>query len=79
MCASYIHDSRRNASTKGHSKIVHKLFFCFLGPQQQHVEIPRLGVQLELQLLAYTTATAQIQAAFVTYTTWLGNAGSLTH
>jgi len=24
----------------------------------QHMEVPRLGVQLELQLLAYTTATA---------------------
>ena len=24
----------------------------------QHMEVPRLGVELELQLLAYTTATA---------------------
>ena len=24
----------------------------------QHMEVPRLGFQLELQLLAYTTATA---------------------
>ena len=30
--------------------------FFFLGPQV-HVEIPRLVVELELQLLAYTTAT----------------------
>ena len=33
--------------------------FCclFLGPQVGHLEFPRLGVQLELQLPAYTTAT----------------------
>jgi len=44
------------------------LFFvcvCFLGPHPQHIEVPRLGVKLELQLPAYTTAH--------------GNAGSLTH
>ena len=32
--------------------------FCFLGPHPQHVEVPRLGVQSELQLPGYTTATA---------------------
>ena len=34
------------------------LFFAFLGPYLQHMEVPRLGVKLELQLLAYTAATA---------------------
>ena len=34
-------------------------FFVFLGPHLQHMEVPRLGVELELQLLAYTTATAK--------------------
>ena len=33
-------------------------FVCFLGPHLQHMEVPRLGVELELQLLTYTTATA---------------------
>ena len=33
-------------------------FFCFLGPHPQHMEVPRPDVQLELQLPAYTTATA---------------------
>ena len=33
-------------------------FFVFLGPYLQHVEVPRLGVELELQLPAYITATA---------------------
>ena len=30
----------------------------FLGPHSRHMEVPRLGVESELQLLAYTTATA---------------------
>ena len=34
------------------------LFFGFLGLCPQHVEVPRLGVESELQLLAYTTAKA---------------------
>ena len=34
------------------------IFFVFLGPYLQHMEIPRLGVLLELQLPAYATATA---------------------
>jgi len=33
-------------------------FFCFVGPYSWHVEVPRIGVQLELQLPAYITATA---------------------
>ena len=33
-------------------------FFFFLGPLLQHVEVPGLGVKLELQLLSYASATA---------------------
>ena len=33
-------------------------FLFFLGPTLQHIEVPRLGVKSELQLLAYTTAIA---------------------
>ena len=33
-------------------------FFVFLGPHPWHTEVPRLGVELELQLPAYTTITA---------------------
>ena len=33
-------------------------FLGFLGPHLRHMEVPRLGVQLELQLPAYTTTTA---------------------
>ena len=41
------------------------LSFVFLGPHRRHMEVPRLGVKLELLLPTYTTAH--------------GNAGSLTH
>ena len=38
--------------------LFHYLFFSFLGPHPKHMEVPRLGVQLEeLQLTVYTTAT----------------------
>ena len=33
-------------------------YFCFLGPYLWHMEVPGLGVESELLLLAYTTATA---------------------
>ena len=34
--------------------------FFFLGPHLQHIEVPRLGVESELQLLVYTIATAML-------------------
>ena len=39
---------------------IHSLFFSlvFLGPHPRHMEVPRPGVQSELQLPAYVTATA---------------------
>ena len=44
------------------------------------MEVPRLGGESELQLLAYTTATAmQDWATSVTYTTGHGNTRFLTH
>ena len=68
------------------------LVFCFvfvllLGAGPVDMEVPRRGVQSELQLPAYTTATAmpnpngtcRIWATFATYTVACGNAGSLTH
>ena len=38
--------------------LVLNFFFVFLGSHLWHMEVPKLGVQLELQLSAYTTATA---------------------
>ena len=49
------------------------LFFCFLGLQLQHMEIPRLGVQLEPQL-----QHLRVRAKSATYTTAHCKAGSLT-
>ena len=52
--------------------------FVHLGPHPQHVEVPRPGVESELQLPAYSTATATPDPSHV-YTTAHGNTGSLTH
>ena len=40
-------------------------FFFFLAPPLWHMEVPRLGVKLELQLPAYTTATATPDSSHV--------------
>ena len=53
-------------------------FVYFLGPHMQHVEVPRLGVQSELQLMAYTTATAKQDLSHVCDTAH-SNARSLAH
>ena len=50
-------------------------YFFFLGPYLWHMEVPRLGIKLELQLQAYATVTWVVSAA---YTTACGNARSLT-
>ena len=34
-------------------------FFLFLGPHLRHMEVPRLGLELELQLLAFIIVTAK--------------------
>ena len=41
------------------------LFFIFLGPYLQHMEGPRLGVESELQLPAYTTTTATLGLSYI--------------
>ena len=40
-------------------------FFFFMGPPLQPMEVPRPGVKLELQLPAYTTATAMPDTSHV--------------
>ena len=49
-----------------------------LGSHPQHMEVPRLGVESELQLLAYTTATATWDPSYIfdLHTTAHSNAGS---
>ena len=54
--------------------------FVFLGLHPQHVEVPRPGVESELQLLTYTTATAmRDQSCDCDHTTAHYNTRSLTH
>ena len=51
-----------------------------LGLHMWHMEVTRLGVELELQLPAYITDTqCWIRASSAAYTAACGNAGSLTH
>ena len=40
------------------------MYFCLLGPHLRPMEVPRLAVQLELQLPAYTTATQDLSPVF---------------
>ena len=40
------------------TKIIFLFYYFFLGPHPWHMEVPRLEVESELQLLAYTTAMA---------------------
>ena len=56
-------------------------FFLFLlGTHLQHMEVPRVGVRLELQLLPTSQPQqCQIPAVSATYTTVHSNAGSLTY
>ena len=53
-------------------------FFVFLGLHLWYMEDPRLGAESELQLPAYTTATAMPDPS-QSVTTGHSNAGSLTH
>ena len=57
-----------------------KFFFCLFRAAPTAHGVPRLGVESELQLLAYPQPQQyQIRAASVTYTTAYVNTGSLTH
>ena len=40
-------------------------FFFLLTPHLRHMEVPRLGVESELQLWAYTTATAVLDPSYI--------------
>ena len=56
------------------------IFFFFLRLHLWHMEVPRLGVQLELQLRPLPQPQQYwIQAISATYTTAYSNARSLTH
>ena len=55
-------------------------FFVFLGPHPQHMEVPRLGIQSELQLPAYSRAAVMPDLSCICNPNQAhNNAGSLTH
>ena len=66
-----------------HTKILHSflfIYFVLLGQDLQPMEVPRLEVELELQLPAWPQPQQRgIRAKSATYTTAHGNTGSLTH
>ena len=68
-------------STRRTTYIFFFFCFCFLGPHPGHMEIPRLGVQSELQLSDYVPQPQQCQiwAVSATCTTAHSNSRSLTH
>ena len=41
------------------------IFACFLGSHPQHMEVPRPGLELELQLPVYSTATATRDPSYI--------------
>ena len=50
---------KNSNSTKGYKVTIQSFFLSFfLQLHLQHMEVPRLGVELELQLPAFATATA---------------------
>ena len=52
---------RIGSKNRGKIKLFGTIFFFFLFPLYlQHMEVPGLGVESELQLPAYTTATATL-------------------
>ena len=51
---------------EGLEEVTFVLFF-FLGPHLWHMEVSRLEVESELQLLAYTTATAPWDLSYICY------------
>ena len=48
----------KQASVNHQDRIELTFFFLFLGSYSQHMEVPKLGFELELQLQAYATTTA---------------------
>ena len=76
----YYHHCLENSTYLSLLDIFFFFFSFFLQLHLWHIEVPRLGVKLELQLLTYTTAIATPDlTASTTSIKACGNAGSLTH
>ena len=64
-CNQHIDHFFAQGKTKCFYFILFIYLFIFLGPHPQHMEVPGLGVESELQLLAYATATAKRDSSHV--------------
>ena len=83
LCARFCFRYWGNNSDRSRLKLLPSgssfIYWYFLKPHLWHMEVTRLGVKLELQLQAFTTAQqCQIWAAAVIYTVACGNTRSLT-
>ena len=47
------------------TQVLCMIFFSFYSRTLRHVEVPRPGVELELQLKSYTTATATLDPSHI--------------
>ena len=56
-CKYYHRDLKCSLTVMRSFSLFYYLFIYILGPHPRHMEVYRLGVKLELQLLVYTTAT----------------------
>ena len=67
--SSICHGAAKNEEKKKKKAVTDNLLFiyCFLGPHLRHMEVPWLGVKLELQLPAYATVTAMQDPSHVCY------------
>ena len=60
--------------------LIKKIFFYLFRAVPQHMKVPRLGVESEVQLLDFTAATAMPGLSLVcNHTTAHGNTGSLNY
>ena len=62
---AFCNDSRDTHENRSCWFFVFLFFFFFLGPHLWHMEVSSLGVESELQLLAYITATAMPDSSHV--------------
>ena len=77
---NYIHHLHPQQQCMGVLTSSHSCQHFFLRPYLRHMEVPGLGVESELQVMAYTTATAtQDPSHICDLRHSLCNAGSLTH
>ena len=64
-------DNQQNKLNPNFYLFIYLFMYCFLGLHLRHMELPRLGVKLELQWPAYTTATATWDLSHSSLQRWI--------